>query len=200
MQKSTEMQIIKITIQKKLRIDRDANHKNYNEKTKKKLSSIQEDTKLRIMDMSGGCRMDELHKMTIDNIEDKDSSLVVKLPNTKTKKKRIVATINERFGVDNRQLMTHNIQGWTTDLRKTLGRVDITKFLIEASDQIPLLFVYIVGIMDMSGGCRMDELHKMTIDDIEDKDSSLVVKLPNTKTKKKRILAAINEGFGVDNR
>lgn len=43
----------------------------------------------------------------------------------------------------------------------------------------------------------MSYLYKMIIDDIEDKDSIFVVKLPNTTTKKERICTAISEVFGV---
>ncbi|KAK9730086.1 hypothetical protein QE152_g15499 [Popillia japonica] len=65
---------------------------------------------------------------------------------------------------------------------KTLDRNDLTKFLMGASDEM-YLCTKIVAIMGLSGECRMDELHKMTIDDIEDNDPVLIVKLPNTKTK-----------------
>ncbi|KAK9685377.1 hypothetical protein QE152_g38087 [Popillia japonica] len=53
---------------------------------------------------------------------------------------------------------------------------------------------------------RMSYLYKMIIDDIEDKDSIFVVKLPNTTTKKERICTAISESqvmtkeYGVNGR
>ncbi|KAJ8974121.1 hypothetical protein NQ317_000651 [Molorchus minor] len=47
----------------------------------------------------------------------------------------------------------------------------------------------IVGliILGIAGACRTDELVNLTVDDIEDVGSSLIVKIPNTKTKIPRI-------------
>ncbi|KAJ8976918.1 hypothetical protein NQ317_014965 [Molorchus minor] len=38
-------------------------------------------------------------------------------------------------------------------------------------------------ILGIAGACRTDELVNLTVDDIEDVGSSLIVKIPNTKTK-----------------
>ncbi|KAJ8973352.1 hypothetical protein NQ317_001572, partial [Molorchus minor] len=42
-------------------------------------------------------------------------------------------------------------------------------------------------ILGIAGACRTDELVNLTVDDIEDVGSSLIVKIPNTKTKIPRI-------------
>jgi integrase len=52
--------------------------------------------------------------------------------------------------------------------------------------------------MGIGGGCRMDELHKMKIDDIEDRDNILIIQVPETKTNKKRMFTIVdNTKIGV---
>jgi Phage integrase family len=52
--------------------------------------------------------------------------------------------------------------------------------------------------MGIAGGCRCDELHKLTVDNIDDQGSILVVTLPDTKTNKPRIFTVISEGMDVN--
>ncbi|KAJ8968456.1 hypothetical protein NQ317_016291 [Molorchus minor] len=49
-------------------------------------------------------------------------------------------------------------------------------------------------ILGISGACRTDELVNLTVDDIEDVGSSLIVKIPNTKTKIPRIFVVTDVG------
>lgn len=49
--------------------------------------------------------------------------------------------------------------------------------------------VLIIGI---SGACRTDELTKMTIDDVMDKDDILIIHVPDTKTYKQRTFTVCN--------
>ncbi|KAJ3656023.1 hypothetical protein Zmor_015128 [Zophobas morio] len=50
----------------------------------------------------------------------------------------------------------------------------------------------VVLIMEVFGACRRDELVKMTIKDIEDKDSLLIVQVSVTKTRKSRAFTVTN--------
>ncbi|KAJ8972502.1 hypothetical protein NQ317_018635 [Molorchus minor] len=49
-------------------------------------------------------------------------------------------------------------------------------------------------ILGIAGACRTDELVNLTVDDIEDVGSSLIVKIPNTKTKIPRIFVITDVG------
>ncbi|KAJ8981011.1 hypothetical protein NQ317_008259 [Molorchus minor] len=48
-------------------------------------------------------------------------------------------------------------------------------------------------ILGIAGACRTDELVNLTVDDIEDVGSSLIVKIPNTKTKIPRIFMVTDQ-------
>ncbi|KAJ8968949.1 hypothetical protein NQ317_015435 [Molorchus minor] len=49
-------------------------------------------------------------------------------------------------------------------------------------------------ILGITGACRTDELVNLPVDDIEDVGSSLIVKIPNTKTKIPRIFVVTDVG------
>ncbi|KAJ8967675.1 hypothetical protein NQ317_001330 [Molorchus minor] len=49
-------------------------------------------------------------------------------------------------------------------------------------------------ILGIAGACRTDELVNLIVDDIEDVGSSLIVKIPNTKTKIPRIFVVTDVG------
>lgn len=76
--------------------------------------------------------------------------------------------------------------GYKPKKSKTLSQEEILKFMSEAPDEKYLL-KKVVLIMGIAGACRRDELVKMTVDDIEDKDSVLIVKVPDSKTRQSRI-------------
>lgn len=46
--------------------------------------------------------------------------------------------------------------------------------------------------MGVAGGCRIGELVAMTLDDVDDRGSVLVVQIPDTKTYKKRVSTVVN--------
>ncbi|KAJ8965753.1 hypothetical protein NQ317_017839 [Molorchus minor] len=53
-------------------------------------------------------------------------------------------------------------------------------------------------ILGITGACRTDELVNLTVDDIEDVGSSLIVKIPNTKTKIPRIFVVTDVGNMIE--
>ncbi|KAJ8967822.1 hypothetical protein NQ317_007634, partial [Molorchus minor] len=59
---------------------------------------------------------------------------------------------------------------------------EIDRFLSSADDK-EFLMIKVGLILGIAGACRTDELVNLTVDDIEDVGSSLIVKIPNTKTK-----------------
>ncbi|KAJ8976934.1 hypothetical protein NQ317_015403 [Molorchus minor] len=56
------------------------------------------------------------------------------------------------------------------------------------------LLIKVGLILGIAGACRTDELVNLTVDDIEDVGSSLIVKIPNTKTKIPRIFVVTDVG------
>ncbi len=52
--------------------------------------------------------------------------------------------------------------------------------------------------MGISGACRCCEITNLTVDDITDKGSYLMVKIPDTKTNTPRSFSVLNEGFSVN--
>ncbi|XP_056648387.1 longitudinals lacking protein, isoforms H/M/V isoform X2 [Diorhabda carinulata] len=80
---------------------------------------------------------------------------------------------------------------------KALEKWQIEKFLMEAPDQYYLL-MKVVLIIAISGACRCEELTKLTVDDIEDKGSHLLITLPNPITNVSRRFIVINDRFGMD--
>lgn len=48
-------------------------------------------------------------------------------------------------------------------------------------------------ILAVAGGCRLDEMNKMQVNDIDDRGSVLVVEVPDTKTQETRKFAVIEE-------
>ncbi|KAJ8983657.1 hypothetical protein NQ317_019577 [Molorchus minor] len=70
---------------------------------------------------------------------------------------------------------------------------EIDRFLSSADDK-ELLMIKVGLILGIAGACRTDELVNLTVDDIEDVGSSLIVKIPNTKTKIPRIFVVTDVG------
>lgn len=64
---------------------------------------------------------------------------------------------------------------------KVLSVQDCCKFILEASDD-SFLLCKVVLIFGLYGACRRDELLKLTVDDIEDHEKYVLVKLQDTKT------------------
>jgi integrase len=53
-------------------------------------------------------------------------------------------------------------------------------------------------IFGIAGACRSDELTNVTVDDIETSNSSLIIKIPKTKTKIPRVFVVTNIEGKVD--
>lgn len=68
----------------------------------------------------------------------------------------------------------------------------VLSFINNAPDEIYLLHK-VVLVMGVFGGLRRDELVKMTIDDIEDKGTCLLVKVPVTKTSTSKGFTIVEE-------
>ncbi|KAJ8975624.1 hypothetical protein NQ317_005737 [Molorchus minor] len=71
---------------------------------------------------------------------------------------------------------------------KILTKEKINKFIQEASDK-EYLMIKVALIFGVSGACRMDELVRMTLQDVEDIQSKLVTSILDSKTKKPRSFA-----------
>ncbi|XP_050501217.1 uncharacterized protein LOC126881172 isoform X2 [Diabrotica virgifera virgifera] len=80
---------------------------------------------------------------------------------------------------------------------KALNAWQIQHFLTEAPDSTYLL-MKVVLIIGISGGCCCEELTKLTLDNIEDKGSHLLVTLPTHTENKPRKFIVINDTFGMD--
>lgn len=50
-----------------------------------------------ILGVAGACRSDELVNLTIDNVEDVNSALIIKIPNTKTKRPRSFTVLGDNY-------------------------------------------------------------------------------------------------------
>jgi len=74
---------------------------------------------------------------------------------------------------------------------KILNFDNVKTFLTEAPDNTYLLKKVIL-ILGIAGACRRDELVKMTVDDIEDKQSILIVTIPDSKTYTSRTFTVTN--------
>ncbi|CAH1381952.1 unnamed protein product [Tenebrio molitor] len=60
---------------------------------------------------------------------------------------------------------------------KTFTREGVNKFLLEAEDET-YLFMKVLLIMGISGAMRREELTKMTIDKIQEKEDLIIVEVP----------------------
>uniref|UniRef100_A0A1B6D397 Tyr recombinase domain-containing protein n=1 Tax=Clastoptera arizonana TaxID=38151 RepID=A0A1B6D397_9HEMI len=93
--------------------------------------------------------------------------------------------------------LKHQNVGYKSKKSKTLTHNEVIKFIQEAPDDI-FLMKKLVLILGISGACRKDELLQMTIDDIEDKDSVLIVRIPSSQTNQGRVFTVINSTPDVD--
>ncbi|XP_050302263.1 uncharacterized protein LOC126740331 [Anthonomus grandis grandis] len=73
---------------------------------------------------------------------------------------------------------------------KILTKEEINKFIQEAPDK-EYLMIKVAVIFGISGACRMDELVKMTVQDIQDLLSKLLVTIPDSKTNTSRSFIVI---------
>ncbi|RZC36074.1 Phage integrase domain containing protein [Asbolus verrucosus] len=71
------------------------------------------------------------------------------------------------------------------------------KFLNDASNE-SYLFMKVALIFALNGAMRGEELRSLTLNDIEENESVIVVTLRNTKTKKKRVFTITSEANGIE--
>ncbi|KAJ8909977.1 hypothetical protein NQ315_013569 [Exocentrus adspersus] len=83
--------------------------------------------------------------------------------------------------------------GYQAKKSKILTKGEIDRFLSSADDK-EFLMIKVVLILGIAGACRTDELVNLTVDDIEDVGSSLIAKIPNTKTKISRTFVVTDVG------
>lgn len=124
------------------------------------------------------------------------------------------ATLNVKENIDLRTFpklvpyLKSKSVGYRGKKSKILTREDVVKFIKDADDESHLLkkvqaspsYVFIpnnillqtVLILGISGACRREELVKMTIDDVEDVGSILIVKVPDSKNHSERTFTVTN--------
>lgn len=73
---------------------------------------------------------------------------------------------------------------------------DIKKFLNEAPDEVHLLNK-VVLIFGVSGALRRNEIYKITVNDVEEKDSALFVNIPETKNNRAKSFAITGFMFNL---
>src|SRR3978361_2388515 len=126
-----------------------------------------------------------------------EKSKVLKPPTLWSTFSMLKSTLNVKENVDVRKFpkivpyLKNKSVGYPGKKSKVLTRKDITKFLEEADDGTYLL-MKVVLIFGISGACRREELMKMSLDDIEDLDSVLVLTVPDSKTHSERTFTISN--------
>ncbi|KAJ8975485.1 hypothetical protein NQ317_012206, partial [Molorchus minor] len=69
--------------------------------------------------------------------------------------------------------------GYQAKKSKILTKSEIDRFLSSVDDK-EFLMIKVGLILGIAGACRTEELVNLTVDDIKDVGSSLIVKIPNT--------------------
>lgn len=87
-------------------------------------------------------------------------------------------------------------EGYQPKKSKILTRDQIEQFLKGAPDDEYLL-MKVVAIVGIFGACRREELCQLTLDDVEDMDTSLIIKISDTKNKVPRNFTIV-EKFYLD--
>ncbi|XP_024876295.1 uncharacterized protein LOC112457459 [Temnothorax curvispinosus] len=87
-------------------------------------------------------------------------------------------------------------KGYIPKKSKVLTSEQIQKFLNKADDQ-KYLFYKVAMIFGICGACRRVELTNITINDIEDKETILLVKIPTTKNYKPRTFIITDEFYTI---
>lgn len=88
--------------------------------------------------------------------------------------------------------LKNNSVGHEAKKAMVLSKDDVIKFITEAPDEMHLM-TKVALIFGTYGACRREELTNMSVNDIEDRGSVLVVTIPKTKTNKKRVFTIIDD-------
>lgn len=78
---------------------------------------------------------------------------------------------------------------------KVLTKEEVDRFMIEAPTNQYLL-IKVIALLGIAGGCRREEIYNLTMDNVEDTGTQLVVHIEQTKTNIRRVFTVIN-GDGV---
>ncbi|KAJ8979478.1 hypothetical protein NQ317_000354, partial [Molorchus minor] len=85
-------------------------------------------------------------------------------------------------------------EGYRQKKSKIFIRQNIDKFIAEAPDDKYLMFK-VVAAMGILGACRREELCQMNLNNIEDLGNTLVVNIPDSKTRVSRTFTVITETY-----
>jgi integrase len=85
--------------------------------------------------------------------------------------------------------------GYKPKKSKILNKDEVKTFLLTAHDDVHLLHKVIL-IFGVAGACRRDELTKMQLNDVQDKDSIFIVNVRDTKTHINRTFTITNDEEG----
>lgn len=83
--------------------------------------------------------------------------------------------------------------GYKPKKSKVLEKEQTEQFLIEAPNEVYLM-IKVAAIFGIAGACRREELMKLTVDDVEDKEDLLVVSIKATKTNVSRKFVICDPG------
>lgn len=109
-------------------------------------------------------------------------------------------SIKHNINIENyhklRAYLKRKSDGYKSKKSKILTAIDVNKFLNEAPDQ-DFLFMKVVLIFGISGACRKQELKNIKITDIENTGNTLIIKIPDTKTKIPRSFIISGKFYGI---
>ena len=88
--------------------------------------------------------------------------------------------------------LKNNSVGHEAKKAMVLSKDDVIKFITEAPDEMHLI-TKVALIFGTYGACRREELTNVSVNDVEDRGSVLVVTIPKTKTNKKRVFTIIDD-------
>lgn len=88
--------------------------------------------------------------------------------------------------------LKNNSVGHVPKKAMVLSKDEVIKFIADAADDIHLMNK-VALIFGIYGACRREELANMSVNDIEDRGSVLVVTIPKTKTNMKRIFTILDD-------
>lgn len=83
-------------------------------------------------------------------------------------------------------------KGYEAKKSKVLTREEVLKFIHEAPNET-FLMMKVALLFGIFGGCRRQELVNMLIGHFDDRESVIVVTIPETKTDKKRVFTIVEE-------
>lgn len=95
-----------------------------------------------------------------------------------------------------KSFMKINSSGYSPKQSRTFTRDQINTFLKDASDDYLALKVAV--IFGIFGACRREELYNVSVNDIVDTGSSIIVTVPKTKTGQRRMFSIIDDKDDID--